>query len=101
MITLFGFSQTNPNTRYQSGYIKRNGTYVQPHFKTQTNTTNHDNFTTKPNTNSYTRKAGTMPKDYSVEAKNYSSGKTINTGSRGGQYYINSRGNKTYVPKVK
>lgn len=26
-------------------------------------------------------------------------GETIHTGSRGGQYYINSNGNKTYVPK--
>ncbi len=24
---------------------------------------------------------------------------TINTGSRGGQYYYNSKGNKVYVPK--
>ena len=25
---------TNPNIRYQEGYYKGNGTYVQPHMKT-------------------------------------------------------------------
>ena len=35
----------------------------------------------------------------SIGAYNYGSGRTIHTGSRGGQYYINSNGNKTYVPK--
>ena len=49
--------------------------------------------------NPYTGKAGSIAKDYSFDAYNYGSGKTIHTGSRGGQYYINSKGNKTYVPK--
>ncbi|MBC7524603.1 MAG: hypothetical protein H7239_09220 [Flavobacterium sp.] len=33
----------------------------------------------------------------SYSSPNYSSNNTIYTGSRGGQYYINSNGNKTYV----
>lgn len=99
LISLLGFSQTNSSTRYQKGYYKTNGTYVKSHHKTQTNKTNHDNFTTKTNTNSYTGQSGTRAKDYSPAAKNYGKGKTIHTGSRGGQYYYNSKGNKTYVPK--
>jgi hypothetical protein len=90
---------TNPSVRYQSGYTKENGTTVQPHYKTATNNTNQDNFSTSGNTNVYTGQSGTRAKDYTPAASNYGAGKTIETGSKGGQYYINSKGNKTYVPK--
>lgn len=36
---------------------------------------------------------------YSTPSYSNRSGKTIMTGSRGGHYYINSHGNKTYVKK--
>lgn len=102
LLTLVGFSQTNPNTRYQNGYVKpSSGTYVQPHYKTENNSTNHDNFSTTPNSNSYTGGKGYRAKDYSSGAYNYGSGKTIETGPKGGQYYYNDKGNKTYVPKRK
>lgn len=98
----FVFAQTNNSVRYQKGYVKKStGTYVDPHYKTNKNTTNHDNFSTDGNTNSYTQEKGTRAKDYSNEANNYGSGQVIHTGSKGGQYYINSNGNKTYVPKRK
>lgn len=96
---IIGFSQVNPNSTYQQGYYKSNGTYVQPHYKTQPNNTNNDNYTTTPNTNPYTNKQGSRAQDYSTGSYNYGSGKTINTGPRGGQYYYNINGNKTYVPK--
>ena len=89
----------NPSVRYQSGYTKRNGTYVQPHVKTNSNSTNRDNFSTRSNTNPFTGTAGVRAQDYSSGAYNYGSGQTIQTGPRGGQYYYNSSGNKTYVPK--
>jgi hypothetical protein len=92
-------SNTNTSVRYQKGYPKKNGTYVQPHYKTTTNSANADNFSTTPNTNPYTGQTGSRAKDYTPAARNYGSGKTIQTGSRGGQYYINSKGKKTYVPK--
>ena len=91
--------KTNTNVRYQSGYLKENGTIVQPHYKTTTNRTNVDNFSSSGNTNVYTGQTGTRAKDYTPAASNYGKGKTIQTGSRGGQYYINSKGKKTYVPK--
>lgn len=100
LIILIGYSQVNPKSKYQKGYVKKStGTYVQPHFKTTTNKTNHDNYSTTPNTNSYSGEKGSRAKDYSSGAYNYGSEKTIRTGSKGGQYYINSKGNKTYVPK--
>ncbi len=95
-ISIISFSQT---TKYQQGYIKSDGKYVQGHHKTTTDNTNTNNFTTKGNTNSYTGESGTKPKDYSAESRAYSSDKNIQTGPKGGQYYINNNGNKTYVPK--
>ena len=90
---------TSSSIRYQKGYTRSDGTYVQGHYKTNSNRTNHDNFSTLGNTNTYTGSTGSRARDYSSGAYNYGSGRTIHTGSRGGQYYINSKGNKTYVPK--
>ena len=92
-------TQTNTDTRYQQGYIRDNGTYVQPHMKTESNGTNLDNYSTQGNTNPFTLEQGTRAKDFSPESSNYGQGRQIQTGERGGQYYINGNGNKTYVPK--
>lgn len=89
----------NTNSTYVNGYTKSNGTYVQGHYRSSRNSTNHDNYSTSGKYNPYTGSAGSRAKDYSTGAYNYGSGHTIHTGSRGGQYYINSNGNKTYVPK--
>lgn len=89
----------NTSTRYQNGYTRKDGTYVSGHMKTTNNGTNYDNFSTSMNVNPYTGTSGSRARDYSTRSYNYGSGQTIHTGSRGGQYYINSNGNKTYVPK--
>lgn len=94
------FGQTNYSTTYQSGYFRSDGTYVQPHYKTTINQTNHDNFSTHGNTNVYKGLSGYRAKEYSSGASNYGSGKTIYTGPKGGQYYYNSNGNKVYVPMI-
>ena len=90
---------TQLSVRYQEGYLKSDGSYVEGHHKTQSNGTNLDNFSTHGNLNPYTQQSGSRAQDYSPEASNYGSGRTIHTGPRGGQYYINGNGNKTYVPK--
>lgn len=89
----------NNNSTYVNGYTKSNGTYVQGHYRSSQNSTNHDNYSTSGNYNPYTGSSGSRAKDYSTGAYNYGSGHTIHTGSRGGQYYINSKGKKTYVLK--
>ena len=89
----------NSNSTYVNGYTKSNGTYVQGHYRSSQNSTNHDNYSTIGNSNPYTGTSGSRAKDYTTGAYNYGSGHSIHTGSRGGQYYINSKGNKTYVPK--
>lgn len=92
-------SNTNSSVRYQQGYTKTDGTYVEPHHKTNNNKTNRDNYSTKDNVNTYTSKSGSRAKDYSNDALNYGNGKTVHTGNRGGQYYYNDKGKKVYVPK--
>lgn len=92
-------STVNYNTTTVSGYNRSNGTHVQSHVRTMPNNTNWDNFSTKGNRNPFTGSTGHRAKDYSSGAHNYGIGRTIHTGSRGGQYYNNSNGRKTYVPK--
>ena len=92
-------STVNYNTTTVSGYTRSNGTYVQSHVRTMPNSTNWDNFSTKGNTNPYTGTTGSRARDYSSDALNYGKGHTIHQGTRGGQYYYNSNGNKIYVPK--
>lgn len=92
-------STNSSGVRYQQPYVRNDGTYVNGHYKTHSNQTNHDNFSTQGNVNIYTGASGSRARDYSPNAYNYGTGHTIHTGSRGGQYYINSNGNKTYVPK--
>ena len=82
-----------------SGYYKDNGTYVDSYVRTRPNSTNWDNFSTSGNTNLYTGSTGYRARDYSSGAYNYGSGNVIHSGPRGGQYYYNSNGRKTYVPK--
>ena len=84
---------------YVPGYYRSDGTYVEEHYRKSSNSTNHDNYSTKDNSNPYTGSNGYRAKDYSSESYNYGSGRVIHTGPNGGQYYYNSNGNKTYVPK--
>ena len=51
-------SQNNPNHTYQKGYIKKDGKYVDGHYKTKKNKTETDNFISKPNVNPYNGKKG-------------------------------------------
>lgn len=106
-VTLFANnvkSQVNPSSTYVSGYTKSDGTYVNGYYKTTPNNTNRDNYTTKPNVNPYTGSVGYVQPDTkpltsssSYSAPSYSA--PVSTGSRGGQYYINSNGNKTYIKR--
>ena len=66
---------------------------------TQTQTIDLSTFGSNSTPNPFTGSTGYRAQDYSVGAYNYGSGQTIYQGSRGGQYYINRNGNRTYVPK--
>jgi len=101
------------STVYVEGYTKSNGTYVQGYHRTAPNSTTLDNYSTKGNYNPYTGSYGTKPVYEYPSSSTYSSSYTtpvytpstyntpsytpVYTGPRGGTYYINSNGNKTYV----
>ena len=42
------------------GHVTKDGTYVAPHHATNPNATKTDNYSSKPNVNPYTGKAGTV-----------------------------------------
>jgi len=82
-----------------NGYVRRDGAYVEGHYRQERNSTNLDNYSTQGNVNPYSGEQGTRARDYSSEALNYGDGRAIYTGPRGGQYYYNDSGRKVYVPK--
>ena len=73
--------------KYQRGYTRKStGTYVTGHYKTRSDRTNHNNFSTRGRSNPYTGSKGYRARDYSSRAYNYGRSRSINRGSRGGQY---------------
>lgn len=65
LLIAFLFAAANSYSQvYVSGYVKSNGTYVKPHYRTSANHTRNDNYSTKGNINPYTGSYGTKPRDY-------------------------------------
>lgn len=54
----FGQGKVNPNYNHVSGYVRKDGTYVQGHYRTNPNSTNRDNYSTLGNTNPWTGQEG-------------------------------------------
>jgi len=44
---------------YVQGYVRKDGTYVQPHYQTAPDSTRMNNYSTQGNVNPYTGQAGT------------------------------------------
>ena len=57
-VIIFGFYAYSDAASVR-GYTKKNGTYVQPHMRTNPNKTRMDNYSTRGNVNPYTGKTGT------------------------------------------
>ena len=51
MTSVASFAQSH---KYQNGYFRKNGTYVTGHYKTCSDRTNHNNFSTRGKRNPYT-----------------------------------------------
>ena len=54
---------------YVRGYTKSNGTYVAPHYRSNSNNTKSDNWSQRGNTNPYTGKSGTSNCGYNCNNK--------------------------------
>ena len=52
-------ARSNGGSHPVKGHVKKDGTYVQPHHATNPNSTQKDNYSSKPNVNPYTGKEGT------------------------------------------
>jgi antitoxin component YwqK of YwqJK toxin-antitoxin module len=57
------FAQTNSKHVYVEPYTRKDGTFVEGHYRTAPNSTNVDNFSTKGNVNPYTGAPGYIPPD--------------------------------------
>ncbi|MBN8681179.1 MAG: hypothetical protein J0L99_00930 [Chitinophagales bacterium] len=55
--------RVNPNYHKVQGHYRKDGTYVKPHYRTDPNSTNRDNYSTKGNINPFTFEPGTIPPD--------------------------------------
>ena len=70
---------------YVEGYVRSNGTYVEPYYRSSPNDTVLDNWSTKGNVNPYTGEPGTR-NPYS-SSNSYSSGnsnRSLNNGATEG-----------------
>lgn len=50
---------------YVNGYMRSNGTYVQGHYQSDSNSVRYDNYSSQGNTNPYTGTAGTQRNEFS------------------------------------
>ena len=64
------YCQVNPNNHYVKGYTRSDGTKVKGYYRTNPNSTNRDNYTTKPNINPYTGKKGYIQPDNKLSPTN-------------------------------
>lgn len=55
---------SNSGSHYVQPHITNQGTYVQPHYQTNPNTTQMDNYSTRGNINPYTGQMGTRSPRY-------------------------------------
>lgn len=51
---------------YVNGYMRQDGTYVQPHYRSEPNQYRNDNYSSQGNTNPYTGERGSQRNEYST-----------------------------------
>jgi len=68
VITMFVSTFAIADT-YVNGYYKSNGTYVQPHYRSDPDSSVSNNWSTKGNVNPYTGKAGTVVEKYQPNSR--------------------------------
>lgn len=64
IVTTFSAIAFCQSSVHVNGYFRKNGTYVQPHFRTAPNNTVYDNWSTSGNINPYTGTKGTKSSNY-------------------------------------
>jgi hypothetical protein len=51
-------------SEYVNGYTRKDGTYVQPYYRSSPDNSYNNNYEVKPNVNPYSGKEGTLPPTY-------------------------------------
>jgi len=62
---LLAFASIAAADEYVNGYVRKDGTYVQPHYRSSPNSSKWDNYSSKGNTNPYTGEKGSQSNEYS------------------------------------
>lgn len=63
LLASFAFATSVYADQHVSGYVRRDGTVVQPYVRSDANNTRNDNYGTRGNTNPYTGTRGSAPRD--------------------------------------
>ena len=68
LLNLYSIAQVNSSYHYVEGHTRSNGVYVRGYYRTNSNETNLDNYSTKPNINPWTGEAGYIePETYYIQ----------------------------------
>lgn len=59
-LLILGTSTASFADTYVRGHTTKNGTYVEPHYRSSPNSSTYDNYSTKGNSNPYTGKEGNV-----------------------------------------
>jgi hypothetical protein len=78
LIALCAVSITATAQNYVKPHVRKDGTYVQGHYRSDTNSTDRDNWSTRGNSNPYTGQQGTRtPKQDILECGYTSTGRYV------------------------
>ena len=62
---MLAFASIASADEYVNGYFRKDGTYVQPHYRSSPNSTKMDNYSSQGNVNPYTGERGSQRNEYS------------------------------------
>jgi hypothetical protein len=77
LLALLGFIGTASADQYVNGYYRKDGTYVQPYYRSDPDGNPYNNYSTKGNINPHTGERGY--KNPGVSGDGYSSGRSHNS----------------------
>ena len=71
VMLLFSMTASALADTYVSGYTKKDGTYVQPHYRSSPDRSYNNNWSVRPNVNPHTGRRGTRSPTFNNRPPNY------------------------------
>lgn len=71
VVTLVLFIATQAIAGYVNGYTRSDGTYVSGHYRSDSDSSYNNNYSTKGNVNPYTGQSGTKSRTFNDRTPNY------------------------------